>query len=392
MAQGPLGSIPTLRDALPALDEAVKGGEITTTEVKSKKDGEAEEIKVLSWNIWGGNVEEKKDGKSKSSKGDVKTETEKIEVKSRGRTSSARHAIVSKVVEEINPDILLLQETKTKILVKEIVVVNKVDPDIRQPQETTDIPVEEIEKLNSRDYKQVAQIREEGAKKTSWKEAKVLYDSNKFEATYLEQRTNELGLALKTIPEATANVSLREKEGGKPREAGVGNVIKERVSWVRLKKKNDPNAGREIIFMSFHNYYTTESDNGARVFCKAVAEMKSRTGVDVVAGADFNCEFDKDKVEENSKEWKEQIHIPNYTMSTRRRSKIDYIITAQKTPDVRVEAREPWDIATSRLEGRVVVDSEGERHTFSADDYHKTVDHDPLICTLTLQPKTMPPN
>ena len=373
MAQGPLDSLPTLRDALPALDEAV------------------EEIKVLSWNIWGGNVEEKKDGKSKSSKGDVKTETEKIEVKSRGRTSSARHAIVSKVVEEIDPDILLLQETKTNILVKDIVVVNKVDPDIQQPQETeNDIPVEEIEKLNGRDYKQVAQIREEGAKKTSWKEAKVLYDSKKFDAIGLKQRRDELSLALDNIDEATTATKLRERTDGQQRKAGVGRVIKERVSWVCLRRRDGPNAGREIIFMSFHNYYTSESDKGARVFCKAMEEMKSQTRVDVVAGADFNCKFDKYKVggEEKSKACKEQITVPKYTMSTRRTSKIDYIITTLKTPDeVRVEARAPWDIAASSLKGRVVVDSNGKEHTFSADDYHKTVDHDPLICTLTLQPK-----
>lgn len=350
-------------------EEEPKKGREPTKEVKYKSKGgenkrevELEKIKVLSWNICGGNVE-KKNGTSESSKGDVKTERETIEVRSSGPTPSARHAIVSKVVEMIDPDILLLQETKTNILVEEI---------------------EKLDGPKKRKYKQVAPIRQEGAREDSFKEAKVLYDSNKFEA---KLRKNELHCALETIPEAKTDVSLRERKDGQPREAGVGKVIKERVSWVCLRRKDGPNAGREIIFMSFHNYYTKGSDKSARVFCKAVAEMKSRTGVDVVAGADFNCEFDKDKVgEENEdKAWKEKIYIPKYTMSTRRRSKIDYIITTLKTPDeVRVEAREPWDIAASRLEGRVVVDKNGDKYSFSPDDYHKTVDHDPLICTLTL--------
>ena len=41
--------------------------------------------------------------------------------------------------------------------------------------------------------------------------------------------------------------------------------------------------------MSFHNYNTTESYKGARVLCEAVAAMKTRTRLDVVAGVDFNC-------------------------------------------------------------------------------------------------------
>ena len=338
------------------------------------------------------------DGKNASGKGDAKAKV--IPVKASGRTASARHAIVSRVVEDTDPDILLLQETKTKILVDEIKegLVEEIEEE--QVEEIQGL-VEEIKKAgkkNGREYVEIAPKKDEGAKKTSWKEAKVLYDSNKF--VEQQPRRNELDLAIKTL-KTTYHVKLR---GG--REAGVGQVVKERVSWVCLKRKDGPNAGKCIFFMSFHNYYTTESKKGASVFCGAVAAMKRETKFDVVAGVDFNCEEEdldltlqeKPAVTQTKKSAATPqekpgpttpVHIPKYNMSKRRttseKKKIDYIVTTLNPEEVSVEVVDftASDGTASKLEGKVVEDRKGEKYTYIIDDFDTVVDHDPLLCTIT---------
>ena len=354
-------------------------------------------------------------------------------MRSWGRTPPARHALVSEVVKEIDPDVLLLQETKSRPLVKEI-----------------------IEKLGKRKYVEIAPLEEEGARENSWQEAKVLFDENKFETI---EDGEELGFALQTLDgtKTTYHIPLREKEEGKPREAGVGNVVKERVSWVCLRRKNGPNAGKTITFMSFHNYNTIKSHEGASVFCGLVRAMKYEIGFDVVAGVDFNCEEEKldptqpekphptqpekphptqpekldptqpekphptqpekphptqpekphptqpEKLdptqpeeldptqpeEFNTKQKWNGINIPQYDMSQRRtrknKKKIDYIVTTLGQYEVSVK---PIDFTApggtaSKLEGKLIEDSRRETHSYRSDDYDIVVDHDPLLCTLT---------
>jgi hypothetical protein len=289
-------------------------------EVKSKPMGktikteEEEVIKVLSWNINGGDLKEE-GGKTASGKRDVKaTSGTVIKVMGSGITPPARHAIVSRVVKETDPDILLLQEITTQVIVDEIVKAGEgngrkyyqIPPKKEKgakkttSKEAKKTSSEEAKKTSSEEAKKTSseeakKTSSEEAKETSLEEARVLYDSNKFERVDSDEqqpRRDELGLAIGTLDKdkTTYHAKLREKDKGKKREAGVGKVVKERVVWVCLKRTDGPNVGKTIFFMSFHNYNTTESYKGASVFCEAVAAMKTRTGLDVVAGVDFNCE------------------------------------------------------------------------------------------------------
>jgi hypothetical protein len=265
-------------------------------EVKSKPMGktikteEEEVIKVLSWNINGGDLKEE-GGKNAPGKGDVKaTSGTVIKVMGSGRTPPARHAIVSRVVKETDPDILLLQETTTQVIVDEIVKAGE-----GNGRKYYQIPPKKEKGAKKTTSKEAKKTSSEEAKETSLEEARVLYDSNKFERVDSDEqqpRRDELGLAIEALDKdkTTYHAKLREKDKGKKREAGVGKVVKERVVWVCLKRTDGPNAGKTIFFMSFHNYNTTESYKGASVFCEAVAAMKTRTRLDVVAGVDFNCE------------------------------------------------------------------------------------------------------
>ena len=165
----------------------------------------------------------------------------------------------------------------------------------------------------------------------------------------------------------------------------------ERVSWVCLRRKDGPNADKKITFMSFHNYNNTVSYEGARVFCQAVAAMKTLTGLYVVAGVDFNCEEEKlhPKIQEDP-DPTEGLNIPDYNMSERRtkskKKMIDFIVTTLNPEEVSVEVVDftASDGIASKLKGTVVVDSEGKPHIYSIEDYGITVDHDPLLCKLTL--------
>jgi endonuclease/exonuclease/phosphatase family metal-dependent hydrolase len=411
-------------------------------EVKSKPMGktikteEEEVIKVLSWNINGGDLKEE-GGKTASGKRDVKaTSGTVIKVMGSGITPPARHAIVSRVVKETDPDILLLQEITTQVIVDEIVKAGEgngrkyyqIPPKKEKgakkttskeakktsskeakktsSKEAKKTSSEEAKKTSSEEAKKTSseeakKTSSEEAKETSLEEARVLYDSNKFERVDSDEqqpRRDELGLAIGTLDKdkTTYHAKLREKDKGKKREAGVGKVVKERVVWVCLKRTDGPNVGKTIFFMSFHNYNTTESYKGASVFCEAVAAMKTRTGLDVVAGVDFNCEeeeLDLTLQEKSPKPIKpavkpqaKGVNIPKYELSKRRKEKkIDFIVTTLNPDEVSVEVVDftASDGIASKLEGKVVEDSKKKKHIYSIAEFGTTVDHDPLLCTLT---------
>ncbi|CAI8041273.1 hypothetical protein GBAR_LOCUS22949 [Geodia barretti] len=172
----------------------------TVKELKTAEKGE--EIKVLLWNINGYSLD-----KEKSAEGEVE-----IKVMGSGITPPARHAIVASVVEEKDPDILLLQEITTQVIVGEIVKAGKV---------------------KGREYKQIVPKKEEGAKKTSSEEARVLYDTKKFES---QLRRNELGLAIETLDKDKTTTYNLEKERTENRERQAWGKLSWSV-WLGLPEE-----------------------------------------------------------------------------------------------------------------------------------------------------------
>ena len=327
---------------------------VTTSDdvVKSKPrraikydETDSEEIKVLLWNINGKSIDSKEpsgqDGASRQ-----------ITVLAEGMNTAARHAMVSEEIKAIMPDVLLLQEITTKII------------------------LDEIRRALGGKYEAVSPFREEGFRENISMEAQVLYNTEKFEkeelkVTLLRDAVDDLDKA-----ETEYQVGLREKE----KKRGVGRTVRERTSWVCLKRKDGPCAGRRIVFMSFHNYYTSESSKGAKVFCKTVAAMSRRARAPVLAGADFNCDIEETLDEKELKDM-----ILDYKKTERREDKIDFFVTTASPPEIqlRVEARDFTKGTGKKLEGKSIINAKGETYTFTTDEFGTVLDHDPLVCTLT---------
>ena len=339
----------------PAQDDKLP---VTTSDdvVKSKPrrsikydERDSEEIKVLLWNINGKSIDSKEpsgqDGASRQ-----------ITVLAEGMNTAARHAMVSEEIKAIMPDVLLLQEITTKII------------------------LDEIRRALGGKYEAVSPFREEGFRENISMEAQVLYNTEKFEkeelkVTLLRDAVDDLDQA-----ETGHEVELREKEGSTQRNSGVGRTVRERTSWVCLKRKDGPCAGRRIVFMSFHNYYTSESSKGAKVFCKTVAAMSRRARAPVLAGADFNCDIEETLDEKELKDM-----ILDYKKTERREDKIDFFVTTASPPEIhlRVEARDFTKGTGKKLEGKLIRHAKGKTYTFTTAEFGTVLDHDPLVCTMT---------
>ena len=340
------------------------------TKGKEPKREEAEEVKSKAkGGKRGETVEEEVKSKPKGGKrgGDTKTVV-KPEPKETGIVllwningpgkAEPRNQLVPRVVKAINPDVLLLQETTTDKLVNSI---------------------------TNRVYRQVPA----GDKK----ESRVLYDSHLYEDISQEKifsihGTRRNKTSVKDALDRSVEVigAARKTRGGPA--PGVREAVRKRLSCVGLKRRGQDSLPENVtIFMSLHNYNTSEKaenrDNVAIHLCEIVGKMRELTGAHVVAGADFNCNV-REKIDPETLE--KGIYIPDYAMTKRRtergKKKIDFIVT---TREVRVQAHDftgPGGIATT-LDGKEVIDDKRKPHTFTAGDYDESVDHDPLVCTLT---------
>ena len=271
-------------------------------------DDEVPQQGILSWNIWGG-------------------------------TADARNRLVPDVVENLDPVVLLLQETKTNRLVTLIKGAGT---------------------ENGRRYKEV----EAGDKK----ESQVLYDANIYtpinnrERLFPQDGGGEISL-MQVFTEST-NHEFGEEEivqlGGGGREERARDIINDRVSIVGLKRP--PRQGRRprdfiqpptVIFMSFHNINSVNSARVALGFIRMVTTIGDMTGCVVVAGADLNHHIEP-----------LPPTIPGYNPTQRRHQEdvIDYFITAPPyQPRVRA-----FDMDEVILDD----DENLDIHAF----------HDPLVC------------
>ena len=158
--------------------------------IKTEPD-DTEEIKVLLWNVNGPTLKKpqaahgfeatkpqdvvakwppfelskepsREEGEVIVSKEPSREEGEVIEVLAKGLDTAARHAMVSEEIKAIMPDVLLLQETTTKLI------------------------IDEIQRALGEKYEAVSPFREEGFRENISKEAQVLYNPEKFEKEELK--------------------------------------------------------------------------------------------------------------------------------------------------------------------------------------------------------------
>ena len=306
------------------LNEALPS--VSTTGGPAKAEQKRLEMKVLSWNIHGSSSAER------------------------------RNNLVPQLVRQASPDVLLLQETKTKKLVQAIINEN-----VATKRYT---PVE--------------------AKKKN--ESQVLYDSNIYEAIPKEQ---------KIFPgkDGSGPISLKEAfdrsmPTGEGREVkGIKKLFNDRIAFVGLKRNDQElTPERVTIFMSYHNVNTSkgadERNRGANGFYEMVGKMRELTGCVVVGGADLNQSITGDGV------------LP-YKPTPRREGKvIDYIILAAPEGRVRKPSVTALDFVgaeddhSNPLHGlmRDLLRPPGDSGKApTIDQYSEALDHDPLVCDLHIQ-------
>ena len=290
----------------------------------------SEPIKVLLWNIFGPGYAE------------------------------ARRLLVPAIVNEVDPDVLLLQETKERQLMNTIT----------NPKNNGD----------ERKYKDVLA--------TDSTETRVIYDANKYslvnqEKLFLKDKETLEGIlkiSIESVLSAENMVSLR-----KGKLEVLKDVFENRISIAGLRRKDSP-ASPVVAFLSFHNVHKSKgADVRARAvegICQIVSKIRDLTECVVLAGADFNQQLTT-------------CHnhtILKYTPTDRRlkSGQIDYFIL--DPPDcVRVPVK-PWNYmeasenANNPLNATMTrllrENNEKTGKPYTITEYDKALDHDPLVCEL----------
>ena len=175
--------------------------------------------------------------------------------------SKARNKLVPKVVKELHPGVLLLQETKPAILVKRIAASCR------------------------KKYNQVMAGKAD--------ESQILYNPDMYsdistKKIFPNKLSVEEALALsiiEKIPEA------RPLKNGTP--GGMRKDFGDRLSCVGLKRNGCDSVPQNVtVFMSYHNFNNsrgvTVRNKAAVYLCEIVEHMQRLTGARVVVGADLN--------------------------------------------------------------------------------------------------------
>ena len=166
-----------------------------------------------------------------------------------------RNLLVPRVVKELKPDIILLQEVKCGW-------------------------VEQITSTSNGIYEKVHACAE------SKDDSRILFNKEKFTSV----TTRGFSTMLKTIIEtAVSPNNQRETRSGK---IGWQETFKNRISIVGLSRQG---YNTTIVFLSFHNAHTglknDQRKTSSEEFCHIVSEISKQTGCTVIAGADLNCEI-----------------------------------------------------------------------------------------------------
>ena len=262
-----------------------------------------------------------------------------------------RKWLVPAVIGEMDSEVLLLQETTTNVLVKNII------------------------SKAGRTYNEVRA----GDKK----EARVLYDSNLYEAISPYDRVfpRKRGRGNISLAEALEQ-SIPEEEQRELWAGAAGwmrELFRRRIAIVGLKRKDHELVSKRVtIFMSFHNLYNSRRSKmrkrAANRFCQIVQSMRELTGTVVIAGADLNQQMRSDSP-----------RIPQYKPTWRRRSRvIDYFILDSPPGGMEHSEVTALDIIgnLSNLLHIPMSLLKGPRHAIP--DYRRAINHDPLIISVTL--------
>lgn len=252
-------------------------------------------VTVLSWNINGSN-----------NKGDADT----------------RRRMIPSVVKEIDPDVMLLQETKHEIMPY---VFNYKDSGRSYMLE----PAEDAE------------------------QAQVLYDVKKFEKVY--PSTVKLNEILKKMFPDKDTMELRNKK------VTVRSVISHRICIVHLRHKLTK---REFIFVSYHNIRKGGGPGAVREkasqVCQIIAKIHESSKCRVVAGVDFNC-YDFNPT---------GVRVQPYDVTSRRKGKVrvDFIVLDKEWPmNCSMRAVDPFGAPDYKEDQTLLT------------NYKQALDHDPLI-------------
>lgn len=236
-----------------------------------------------------------------------------------------RKVLVPIVIGKINPHVMLLQEVESNLILKHIASMCslKCNRSYECELETGGIPYE----------------------------AKVLYDCDVFTSVRKIVLWQKEGACKPDWPTTTlTNDQAKE--------------LNERVEIFELQHKDKK---KPIIFVSFHNKNTDESQELADRFAETMSEIADGNDL-VVAGADLNCgDFSSDLVD-----------IPSYEETARRisKQKIDYFILAS-----------PESVQWKRyVEAVNIIPDTNPRskEAYSRKQYNSALDHDPLVCKLDI--------
>ena len=197
--------------------------------------------------------------------------------------------MVPRVIDELDPDVILLQEINTTNEVWRKITV-----------------------------KYDAQVSE-----NKKKESEILFSEKKFECMKIVPSSS------KPLDYINLDEMLNTTIGDVvPRtEATDWNTeFRNRISIVGLKVKGD---GPIVVFMSFHNKYNNEDEDSRKTasnnFCRIVSRISRDTGYTVIAGADLNCnllEAPKDC---------DRVTVHGYTATRRRQEAMKKIKRGRKT-------------------------------------------------------------
>lgn len=292
------------------LPDVPKAGE------QRKQEVPALEINVLLWNING-----------KTYKG----------------CAGARNLLVPRVVSQLNPDVLLLQEIPSQRIITML--------------------LEELSHAHRRRYDIVC-----AGNPT---EAVILYARDRFTSENIPINLDDI--VEECYPGAVVNRVLK----------GEQEVYKDWVIAIRLTHIATK---RSVIFVSFHNKRHGVGAGGvvkmATRFCNVMAKLADKQNVPVVAGADLNCaDFDRGAAV-----------VPRYVSTPRRIlvAQVDYFILAWPANfavehTVSAEDVFPDDVPehTHKFNPIFVALQRDNPHIKLA-TYKDSLDHDPLMCALNI--------
>ena len=292
-------------------------------------------IKVLCWNINGSGI------------------------------TDARNCLVPAVVEEVSPDVLLLQE------------------------KTSDVIVKLCQRFKNYGLMETKPIDPQ----KNFIEALILYDQDKYEILNLDEVELFPGGPIlkdeihRIIEEVVPNTTWKLKYD-KTQE--LRNIFYERMTIVCLKMIRDNPKSPIMIFISFHNIYKVKDcyvRESAKLFCDLVLEIQRRTGCVVVGGADLNHQL--------SARYRSTLgaNLMQYEVTERRSEglKVDYCIVAPASTAEEASAKalnfvdtEESDTLHSLMRDLIPKPDLVEPRGYTNSVYKAALDHDPLVCDLTI--------